>query len=253
MAIVDCGSGPALLLVPGLQGRWEYMRATVEALAASFRVITFSLDADDLDGYAQQAVDAMTTAGVDRAIVCGVSFGGAIALRVASRHAARCRMLVLVSTPPPSLRLRARHRLYLRAPWLLGPLFLAETPFRVRRETRAALTDVRARRRFALDAMRTLAAAPLSMTKMAARARILADDDLTADCGRIAAPTLIVTGEPHLDHVVAVEGTAMYERLIPHARRAVLPDTGHLGSMTRPREFAALVREFVEGHRDAAA
>ena len=68
-----------------------------------------------------------------------------------------------------------------------------------------------------------------------------------------AAPTLIVTGEAHLDYVVPVEGSAEYERLIAGARRRVLPSTGHLGSMTRPVEFAAVIRTFVEGLRDAAA
>jgi pimeloyl-ACP methyl ester carboxylesterase len=52
---------------------------------------------------------------------------------------------------------------------------------------------------------------------------------------------------------VPVQGSNEYLRLIPHARSAVLASTGHLGSMTRPSEFAALVRDFVEGHRDAAA
>ena len=88
---------------------------------------------------------------------------------------------------------------------------------------------------------------------MAARAKVIATTDLEADCARVAAPALIVTGEAHLDHVVPVEGSAVYQQLIPHARTAVLPQTGHLGSITRPHEFAAIVRNFVEGHRDAAA
>jgi 3-oxoadipate enol-lactonase len=251
--LVDRGSGPPLVLIPGLQGRWEYQRATVDALSASFRVITFSIDGSDLDAYAQQVVDAMSKAGVERATLCGVSFGGLIALRTAARHPSHCEKLVLASTPPPALRLRRRHRIYLRAPWLLGPLFLMETPFRVRREIRAAMSDPRARRRFSWNALRTGLGAPVSVRRMAVRAKIATTDSVTADCARITAPTLIITGEPHLDRVVQVERSAEYERLIPQARRVTLRDTGHLGSMTRPREFAAIVRAFVEGDRDAAA
>jgi 3-oxoadipate enol-lactonase len=253
MTIIDHGSGPPLVLIPGLQGRWEYMRATVDALASCFRVITFSLDGSDLDSYARQVADALDHAGVDRAIVCGVSFGGLIAVRFAASHPARCAMLVLASTPRPALTLRPRHQLYLRLPWLLGPLFLVETPWRVRRELRAAMADWSARRRFSWNALRTLLGAPVSLGDMAARARLVTTDAVAPDCTRITAPTLILTGEAHLDYVVPVDGTAEYARLIPHARRAVLASTGHLGSMTRPREFAALVRDFVEGHRDAAA
>ncbi len=43
MHIVDKGSGPALLLIPGIQGHWEYVGPAVEALSAAFRVITFPL------------------------------------------------------------------------------------------------------------------------------------------------------------------------------------------------------------------
>ena len=90
MTIVERGNGPALVLIPGLQGRWEYQHATVDALAASFRVITFSLDGSDLDSYAQQVADALDQARVDSAIVCGISFGGLIAIRFAATFPSRC-------------------------------------------------------------------------------------------------------------------------------------------------------------------
>jgi pimeloyl-ACP methyl ester carboxylesterase len=253
MNIVDCGSGPPLVLIPGLQGRWEYMRPTVEALATSFRVITFSLEGTDFDSYAEQVARALDAAGSESAVVCGQSFGGMIAVHFAARSPQRCKALVLASTPRPALTLRKRHQLYLRAPWILGPLFLAETPFRVRHELRAALAERGARRRFSREALRTFFRAPLSLRKMAARARLVTSDAIVDDCRRIDAPTLIVTGEAHLDYVVPVDGTAEYERLIPRTRRVVLDSTGHLGAMTRPHEFAALIRDFVEGLRDAAA
>jgi 3-oxoadipate enol-lactonase len=240
-------------LIPGLQGRWEYMRPAVDALSASFRVITFSLADGNLDDYARQVVNVLSERGIERAAICGVSFGGLIALRFAARYPSSCDALVLASTPKPALRLRRRHQLYLRAPWIFGLLFLAETPWRLRREVRVAIPDVRARRRFAMQALRTLLSAPISLSRMAARARLIASTELAADCARITAPTLIVTGEAHLDHVVPVEASSEYQRLIPGARTAILPETGHLGSVTRPSEFAALVRAFVEGHRHAAA
>src|SRR5881628_1461530 len=106
MDLVDRGSGPPLVLIPGLQGRWEYLRPAVDALSASFRVLTFSLGRGDLNSYADQAAEVMTRAGIERAVICGVSFGGLIGVRFAARHAARCGALVLASTPKPILRLR---------------------------------------------------------------------------------------------------------------------------------------------------
>jgi pimeloyl-ACP methyl ester carboxylesterase len=253
MQIVDRGSGPPLVLIPGLQGRWEYMRPAVEALSTSFRVLTFSLGSEDLNGYARQVAALMTAARIERATICGVSFGGLIALRFAAQNPARCDALVLVSTPGPMLRLRRRHEIYVRAPWVFGPLFLAETPWRLRPEIWTAIPDARARRGFLLRALQTVMSAPVSLSRMAARARMISIDDVRPDCARITAPTLIVTGERDLDHVVPVDGSCEYLQLIPDSRAVVLERTGHLGSITQPDAFAAIVRAFTEGHRDAAA
>jgi 3-oxoadipate enol-lactonase len=248
MQIIDRGSGPPLVLIPGLQGRWEYMRPAVEALSSCFRVVTFSLDANDLDGYAEQVAAAMTATGI-----CGVSFGGLVAVRFAALHPARCQALILASTPRSALRLRRKHQIYMRAPLILGPLFLAESPFRLRPEVLAAIPDRGARRRFTLEGIRTVLTAPVSLRGMAARAQLIAGSDLSADCARITAPTLVITGEATLDHVVPVEGSSEYTRRIPNARAFVLERTGHLGSITRPEAFCDVIRAFVEGHRHAAA
>jgi 3-oxoadipate enol-lactonase len=254
--LIERGSGPALVVIPGLQGRWEYLRPAIDALSTSFRVLTFSLDDVEgltLDRYADHVAAVMTAAGTERAIICGVSFGGLIAVRFAALYAKRCEALILASTPQPRLRLRQRHQVYLRAPWIFGPIFIAETPFRLRREMAAAIPDATARRRFLLDGLRTLVSAPVSLPRMAARGQMITGEDVTPDCARITAPTLVVTGEADLDHVVPVAGSSEYARLIPNARTAVIARTGHLGTITRPEAFAALVRAFVRGDSSHAA
>jgi pimeloyl-ACP methyl ester carboxylesterase len=82
---------------------------------------------------------------------------------------------------------------------------------------------------------------------------MLGATDVAADCRRITAPTLVITGEAGLDYVVPVDGSSEYVRLIAGARAAVLPDTGHIGCNTRPQEFAALIRRFVDDQHHAAA
>jgi pimeloyl-ACP methyl ester carboxylesterase len=253
MEIVDRGSGPPLVLIPGLQGRWEYLRPAVDALSTCFRVLTFSLAADDLDGEARQVVTLLAARRLERATICGVSFGGIVALRFAATYPASTEALVLASTPGPDWHLRPRHALYARRPWLFGPLFIAETPWRLRAEMRAAFTETRARRAFSHNALRKFVSAPLSLTRMAARAQLIAAADRRGDCARVTAPTLVVTGEPALDHVVPADGSSEYARIIPGARAAVLERTGHLGSVTRPQAFAALMRDFVNGICHAAA
>ena len=43
MRIFDQGSGPTIAVVPGVQGRWEWMEPGLEALAAFGRVVSVSL------------------------------------------------------------------------------------------------------------------------------------------------------------------------------------------------------------------
>lgn len=264
MRIIEQGSGVPLVLVPGIQGRWEYLRPAVDALSQQFRVITFSLSgergsgwtfdpAKGLDNYTDQIAAALDTLTIDRAVICGISFGGVAAARFAAAHPDRCAALVLVSTPRPGLRLRRKHQIYVRLPWLFGPLFIAETPRRLRREIVRALPEPAARRALRWHAVRTFFTAPPSVSMMARRARMLSGSDITADCRRITAPTLVITGEAGLDHVVPVDGSSEYTRLIPGARAAVLADTGHIGCNTRPQEFAALIRRFVDDLHHAAA
>jgi 3-oxoadipate enol-lactonase len=238
-----------LVLVPGIQGRWEYLRRTVDALSVHFQVVTFSLRGDTIDDYVGQVSRALDDRKIDRAIVCGVSFGGLVALRFAANAPARTSALVLASTPAPPWRLKPRHQLYVRLPRTLGALFMVETPWRLRSELRSALPDWRARWAFKLDALRTCLSAPLPLTAMAARARMIGQLDIRSDCDRVVAPTLIVTGEPGLDRVVSASQSLEYIGLINDARGAVLERTGHIGTMTRPDAFAALVHDFVRSVR----
>ena len=202
MQIIDRGTGAPLVLIPGIQGRWEYMRPAIDELAASFRVVTFPLCGErgsrsrfdvtrGLDNFVDQIDAVLDDRGLARAIICGVSFGGLIALRFAAHRRDRTSTLVLVSTPGPSFRLQRRHRIYARLPRLLGPLFLAEVPRRVRAEITRAIPDRSSRRRFAWGQIATLARAPLSFSRMAARAQLIGIHDYADDCARVQAPTLV--------------------------------------------------------------
>jgi pimeloyl-ACP methyl ester carboxylesterase len=47
-----------------------------------------------------------------------------------------------------------------------------------------------------------------------------------------------------LDYVVAPHTTSAYGQLIPGARGVTFERTGHIGCVTQPDRFAALVKEF---------
>lgn len=261
MTIVDAGAGSPLVLIPGVQGRWEWMRPAVDALAAHMRVLTFSLadeptaharfdPHDGIGSYVEQVREALDEAGIERAAICGVSFGGLVAAAFAARYPARTTSLVLVSALPPSWTPDSRIRFFLRAPRLLSPLFVAGS-VRLFPEIAAASGGVgpglRPAIRHGWNALTHL----FSPSRMAGRARMVAGLDLTglAQCDQ---PTLVITGEPALERVVPVASTLEYARLCPQARVVTLGRTGHLGSITRPDAFAALVVPFVQQAANAA-
>jgi pimeloyl-ACP methyl ester carboxylesterase len=256
MNIVDVGSGTPVVLIPGVQGRWEWMQPAVEALGRRCRVVTFSLadeptslgtfDVDrGFECYVEQIRDALDTSGIEKAAVCGVSYGGLVAAAFAARYPDRTESLVLVSALPPTWVPDARVRFYLRAPRLLMPLFLLAS-LRMYREIAAACSGSWHGLRRSLRHCWTALTHMFSPSRMARRARMLPGSGLAEQLTAVRVPMLIVTGEPHLDRVVPVALTHEYAQLCPHARLVLLPRTGHIGLITRPEEFAGIVAGFAD-------
>ncbi|HVG54884.1 MAG TPA: alpha/beta hydrolase [Vicinamibacterales bacterium] len=258
MQIVDVGSGAPVILVPGIQGRWEWMKPAVDALSARCRVVTFSLAdeptcggrfdaAHGFDCYVDQIREAMDLAGISKAVVAGVSYGGLIAAAFAAHHPARVSGLVLVSAIPPRWSPDTRARFYLRAPRLLSPLFILNS-LRMYREIAAAtpgvLQSVATSVRHGMNVLTHM----MSPGRMARRVHLLGSVKLDHEMAGMNVPTLIVTGEPALDMVVPVRFTEEYTRLWPHAERVTIARTGHIGLITRPDAFAEAVAPFVERH-----
>ena len=254
--MIDVGSGPPVVLIPGIQGRWEWMSPAVDALERRCRVLSFSLAGDrgsgrlfeparGFDPYLDQIEEVITRAGLADAAVCGVSFGGLVALHWAARRPERTRALVLVSTPSPDWEPGYRVNWYLRAPKLLSPLFVAQSPFRLGPEIWRALDCVGDRLAFSGRQLARVTRSPSSPMRMAERVRLMSTIDFEADCRQVTAPTLVLTGEPGLDRVISVEKTRLYADRIAGARHVTLERTGHIGLVTRPDRFAETVGRFV--------
>jgi pimeloyl-ACP methyl ester carboxylesterase len=252
------GTGPPLVLIPGIQGRWEWMEPTVRALGAYFRVVTSSLPCDpgcwDEDvgangfaAYTSWVERLLGDTGTDRATVVGVSFGGLVAAHFAACRPARVQALVLASTPGLSWRPDARVRRYVRAPRLMAPVFVAGAPWRLCPEIVAAHRTWRDRIAFAVAQTVRVVRAPMWPGQVGQRLRLMTTMDAAGWCQQIEAPALVITGEPHLDRVVPVAGSREYASAIPGgAAVATLAHTGHIGCVTRPDAFAELIRSWVE-------
>jgi aminoacrylate hydrolase len=106
--VEERGSGPAFILIPGLQGllnAWEYQMAE---LSQRYRCISFDhRGAGDSDkpahGYttemlARDVISLMDTLGIDRAHVAGTSTGGCVLQHLAIDHPERLRCCIFSNT-----------------------------------------------------------------------------------------------------------------------------------------------------------
>lgn len=260
--LYQAGSGPPLIVVPGIQGRWEWLRPALEQLQTRCRTVSYSLCGDfgsgcrldparGFDNYMDQLDRVFDAAKLDQAALCGISYGGFIALHYAATRPDRVNELVLTCSPSPGWKPNPVQRSYLKHPLRATPRFVLTSPLRIWPEIEAAFPSFAGRLGFLAGHGFRVATALMKPALMAARIREQQQIDFSPDCDRVRVPTLVITGEPHLDLIVPAENTMKYLELIPGARHYQLERTGHLGLLTRPEVYASVVGDFV--HQAAAS
>lgn len=248
----DHGRGVPIVLIPGIQGRWEWMQRAVDALATKDRVITDSLPSEPgsiASINAQRGFDSsidwldriLAKANVDRVSLFCVSYGGLIAVHYAATRPMKISSLTLASTPSPNWRPPCRIERYLRAARLMAPVFAATSPLRLYPEISASMPSLRQRLRFGAKYLARVITSPATPTRMAEWMRLAQHVDFKADCSRILAQTQVITGEAHLDHVVPVDSSREYLGSISGSKTVTIENTGHIGIATRPIHVAKLV------------
>ena len=255
----DEGEGTPVIVIPGVQGRYEWMLPGLRALSKYCRTISYTLCGDfgsgmrfdralGFDNFVRQLDDLFERTGLQQAAICGVSYGGFIALRYAAVRPERVTSVIFVSAPAPGWTPSERQTWHIRRPWLSTPVFLLAAPFRVWPEIRMAFDSAVAALRFmARHSLRVLAA-PVTPASMARKVRVQQAVDFQPDCARVNAPALVITGEDGMDTVVPTEATRRYQQLIPGAGFERLERSGHIGLVTRPGRFAEIVSGFVHAN-----
>jgi len=252
--MLDHGRGIPIVLIPGIQGRWEWMQQAVDALASQNRVITDSFPGEPgsiasintrrgFDSFIDWLDQLLVKANVDKVSLCGVSYGGWVAVHYAATRPTRISSLTLVSTPSPSWRPPCRIERYLRAPRLMAPAFVVSSPLRLYPEIAVAFPSLRQRLHFGVEYLARVVTSPATPTRMAERVRLAQQIDFEADCSRILAPTQIITGEAALDRVVPVDSSCEYLGTISGSKAVTIENTGHIGIATRPARFAQIVSD----------
>lgn len=190
-----------------------------------------------MDRHADDAVALLDALGVRRAVVCGLSMGGYVALALWRRHPARVRALVLADTRPDAdgEEARERRRALLQVAREQGAAAVAERLLdgMVGKTTRRTRPAVVARVRAMLER------APVPGIVGALEA-MLARPDSTPDLATIRVPTLVVVGDEDALTPPAV-ARAMHEQ-IAGSTLAVLAGAGHVSNLEQPAAFDDAVR-----------
>ena len=252
----DKGSGTPLIVIPGIQGRWEWLKPALRELQKQFRTVSYTLSGDlrsgarfdpalGFDNYVRQLDALFLKTGIEQAVLCGVSYGGFIALRYAAVRPMRVSALILVSAPGPGWTPNQRQQAHIARPWRSAPAFLLTAPMRLWPEIRAAFDTWPGRLIFSVAHAVRVLAAPTIPSRMAEKVTIQQAIDFAPDCASIRVPTLVLTGEDELDQIVPVAVTRRYLALIPGAQYEKMERSGHIGIVTRPRQFATMVGRFL--------
>ncbi|MFB6152634.1 MAG: alpha/beta fold hydrolase [Halodesulfurarchaeum sp.] len=264
---VTRGAGPPIVFVHGMlmtTRMWDHQR---DALSDRFRTIAYDVRGHghtgastqpqySIEGFAADLDALLEALAIDRAVICGLSMGGAIAQAFAAAHPEKVAGLVLADTFPPG-----------PLP-LTGRIAMANIRFLARLDR---VIDYRTLNRWQLAIGNRLlpgiAGDPATIQRILEDAPTIAHEEfvkiadatagfqhLDLDLSVVTAPTLILHGE----HLPTANDTAT-RRLVAALSNApttvdVVPDSGHASNIDNPAYFSAALRRFLleDVHPDLA-
>lgn len=235
---------PTLVFIPCFSGApWS-----AEQLAPYGDVPTRTLrlpeGVDDMERYADYVEDVV--ADLDDWVLVGDSFGGNIALALASRRPKGLRALVVsggfAANPVTSKPWKALMRVIGKA---RGP-FYRQLTLRAHAQRLASPFDGEGQVPWSEARSRELFLANTPAASFGARVRAAMTADYVDVLGRVQVPTLVLT--PSHDVLIGEDASKVMLAGIPDAREVVLPRTGHMFRFSHPVTYATAVNDFLVAH-----
>ncbi|QMU72508.1 alpha/beta fold hydrolase [Streptacidiphilus sp. P02-A3a] len=257
LSVHESGSGTPLVLLHAFPLSARMWQAQLDELpgpdGGGARVLAVDLrgfggtalgpDRPSLDPLADDLALLLDRAGIDRAVVGGLSLGGYVAMAFARRHPARLAGLLLADTKAGAdTEQQAANRERIARAVLARDSVRLLVDEQLPSPLLGASSAAREPR--LVDRVRGLMeqAAPQSVAWMQ-RAMAARGDSLPVLAG-VEVPALVLVGDEDLITPVA-EARAMAAAL-PHAELTVLPGVGHLSAMEAPAAFNAAVRRLLD-------
>lgn len=244
------GDGPPVLFLHGFpldRTMWRHMTAPLtgrQRIAPDLRGLGLS-DAPEggyfMEEYADDMAALLEMLDVERAVVCGLSMGGYVALEMARRHGHRLQGLILMNTRAnaDSVEGKAGRAEMIRLVQRQGSSALAETmlPKLLAPETLRTMPDV-------VERVRTMIVASPPAGVIGALTAMKERTDSTPLLREIDLPTLVVAGRD--DQLIPMDYSRTMAEQIPNAHLTVIAGAGHLAPMEQPIATSRVVGEFLE-------
>jgi 3-oxoadipate enol-lactonase len=257
----DTGSGTPLVLLhafPLDRGMWQPQLA---ALAGSARAVAIDFPgfgesqpanpsgfaegtSFSIEGAADVVAGFLAERGIPKAVVCGLSMGGYVALAFARKHEDKLGGLILADTRAgvDDSTAKANRDRSIALVNEKGSAALFETM------AQKVLSDaVRSEKPELVSRLKDIAAKQPAASVVAALAALRDRPDANPGLKDIAVPTLVIVGE--YDAVTPPLAAANMSAQIRGSKLVHIPGAGHLSNVEQPEAFNAAVREFLAAAR----
>jgi pimeloyl-ACP methyl ester carboxylesterase len=242
--LVQRGSGPAVVLLHGWGASSALFAPAMNGLAHAFTLIApdfpgFGATAPPPVGwsvgdYAEWVISLLDVRGIARPHIIGHSFGGRVAIKLASRWPDRVDKLVLTGSagipPARGLQYHLQVRTFKSLRWMAQ---VPGVPSPLKDRARAWVT-----RRGSSDYRQAAGTVRETFVKVV-------NEDLRPYLPRIKAPTLLIWGE--CDEETPLADGQLMERLIPDSGLIVFDGAGHYAYLERTARFCHIVETFFRG------
>lgn len=245
---VEWGSGPPLILVPGLAGGIELLGPIAQHLAKNHRVITYQLRGEgncfalrrpfELSDLVEDLREFIDWLCLESPTVMGVSFGGALALQFAATYPSRLQNLIVQGAGArfePGMLQRIAKAVLTRFPLPIDNPFINQF---------FNLLFGRPQKPDALFHFVTRHCWETDQSVMTHRLMLIEAYNMGRRLERIRVPSLILLGEK--DVLVSRRSLNDLIQGIPNASLVRLGGCGHLAFVTQPEMVAGQVERFLQ-------
>jgi len=253
----ESGSGTPIVFVHEFAGDWRTWQPQLHHFSRRYRCIAYNARGyppsdvpADVERYSQQrarddilaVLDALD---IERAHIVGNSMGGFATLHFGMAYSPRALSLVVAGCgygahPDQYRNFQAQSRELAQTMLDKGMAHVASTyghnPSRLQLKEKDPLGFDEFIRHFSEHSAQGSA-----NTMLGYQARRPSLYDLTAEMGRITAPTLVVAGD---EDDAVLEPSLLMKRSIPAAGLVVMPNSGHMTNLEDPGLFNRLLEDF---------